>query len=1578
MEYTELKEQIYKMLPQKDEIADSDNLLEKGLNSLKIMRIANQWRKHGIKVPFGELMEQPTLAAWWNMIQAQNVNKAVTSSEKQEKIIYNNPFPLTDVQYAYWIGRGEDQTLGGIGCHAYLEFEGEGVEPEKLEQAWKAVQYHHSMLRARFLDNGMQEIMEKPYNEHIMVCDYRNETLEMAETLLLENRNKLSHRKLHIESGEVAGICLSLLPNNKSRIHFDVDLLVADVQSLQIILRDLVTAYGGKSLPESSKAWNFEDYLSKQEVSDKEERQKAEQYWKERLGKLPVGPDLSLAKRPEEIENTRFNRRICHINAEEWAALQKRAAEYQTTTAMVLLSAYAIILERWSANKRFLINIPLFNRRTEFDGIENAVADFTTLVLLEINCEENPTFLYLLEKIQRQMYQDMQNSKYSGVQVQRDLAQFYGEQINVAPVVFACNLGSSLVDQSFVDALGKFSYMISQTPQVWMDFQSYEDESGLMLTWDTVDELFPENMIDNMMESFEKLLKELTLESWEQNFDVLPDKQKAFIKEQSKIDELLDPRCLHEAFFEWSLKTPEAVALVDTGNGIFVTYRELKERVLSVAAALIQHGIKDEAIAITLPRGYEQIEAALAILVSGNCYVPVSKEQPEERRKLIHEKTGIKYVITNEKICENLQWDETIEVFLLREMEKEKILAEYPSVSPDNSAYIIMTSGSTGSPKGVEIAHKSAWNTISDINKKYQINRNDIVLGVSAMDFDLSVYDIYGMLSVGGKIILIPEQESKNPDFWLSKILEYNVTIWNSVPILLEMLLVCAKARREKNVSLRLGLLSGDWIPLDLPEHFYELVKNGLFVSLGGATEGSIWSNYQEVRLPIPYDWKTIPYGKPLKDQCYRIVDELGRDCPTWVEGELWIGGNGVAKGYRGDKELTNKKFVIDKYGRWYKTGDNGRFWEDNTIEFCGRRDFQVKIKGHRIELGEIESVLNDIVGVKDSKVCAISHENRKNMLVAVIIKDNEIIDIDVIRNTLKKRLPEYMIPASFLFRKDVPITSNGKVNQKELVSWILKQIDRNDEESRDATDTEKSIIRIWNSVFNSKNIGIYDNFFECGGDSLSAVKMAAMIQEKLNIKISLDVIFKNNTVEKLAKRISIMLPNHENNSILVSNQRERYDLFPTTEMQYAYWMGRQGVFLLGNVSSYCYYEILVKDMDANRLEESWNALIKKHDALRLVFAKNGREQFVIKDFSYYTIQKYDFMQVKYSAEFKEIVKIRKAMSQQIMDASKWPMFDIRVSLFSEDKMLIHFGVDNMIMDAKSVINILNEWLFIGISKHHNYVSEHLLFRDFVLANLENKTSKKYLDDKNFWKKKISQFPACPNLPLCNKPENVKCQVFKRESGIISGDVWSKIKKLSKNKNVTLTNILLAVYAISISKVGGSRYFGLNITIDQRGQFGKNFDNVIGDFTGNILLAVKLDSVTDFWQFACDIQKELLEDMNHLAFSGVEFQRELSRFDEKKYLYGIPCVYTSTLGMENNKVLGAVVYNITQTPQVWLDHQIQEMNDGVYLNWDYLEELFSTETICLLKEEYLNILKLVAEEKNVEFFESIEYQEGVL
>ncbi|MCB5939120.1 amino acid adenylation domain-containing protein [Mediterraneibacter sp. 210702-DFI.3.120] len=988
MEYIEIKEQIKQKLPVARDLGDSENLLELGLSSLTIMRLVNQWRKQGVKVSFGSLMENPTLEGWWALIQRSMKKKAGKKRAQESKITpekdMKQPFPLTDVQYAYWVGRDEEQALGGIDCHAYLEFDGGNIDPERLEKAWNVLQYHHPMLRACFLDDGTQKILDKPYCEKIKVHDFSRMSSEEAEAMAVSVRERLSHRKLKIEEGEVAGIELTLFPENKARLHVDMALLVADVQSLQILLRDLASAYRGENLPKESKGWNFASYLERQKQEEGEERKNAEKYWKNRLEHLPKGPDLPLAKRPQEVEKTVFNRRIVRIEKEEWDHLQMRAKKYQTTPAMVLLTAYAVVLERWSRNHCFLINIPFFNRKTEQQGLEEVIADFTTLLLLEINCEENPTFAELLDRIQKQLHEDMKYTAYSGVQVQRDIAQMCGDASAVAPVVFACNLGTPLVNDTFRNELGQFSYMISQTPQVWNDFQSYEDENGVQLTWDSVDELFPENMIPDMLESFEILLHELGKKDWNQRFDVLPEKRKREIEDTARTGVPERVECLHWAVMNHAEVCPEDIALIDAGSGRSVSYGELKARATAVAAGISEKDIKGVPVALTLPRGIEQIESALGILLSGNSYLPVSLSQPKDRRALIHEKTGVRYVVTNRELSEKLDWPEGTEILVMEGMEEGQENVRMPEVSPKDSAYIIMTSGSTGVPKGVEIAHESAWNTVQDINEKYHVTSADRALAVSAMDFDLSVYDVFGILGAGGTLVLLPEQERRNADYWLEQVLKYQITVWNSVPVLLDMLLIRAESMKQK-LPIRAVMLSGDWIGMDLPQRVAAWTEDCQFVAMGGATEASIWSNYQNVTLPMPKNWKSIPYGKPLRYQAYRVVDEYGRDCPYWAEGELWIGGFGVAKGYRGDSALTGQKFITDQYGRWYRTGDLGRIWDDEIIEFLGRKDHQVKIRGHRIELGEIEHAIQEFPGVAHAVVDTVSDGHGNKTLAAYI-----------------------------------------------------------------------------------------------------------------------------------------------------------------------------------------------------------------------------------------------------------------------------------------------------------------------------------------------------------------------------------------------------------------------------------------------------------------------------------------------------------------------------------------------------------------------------------------------------------------
>lgn len=1190
-------------------------------------------------------------------------------------------------------------------------FTEDGVVPERLQEAWSRIQYHHPMLRASFSENGMQKIESKPYSEKIKINDFSLLTETEAEQEAQAVRRRLSHRKLKIEEGEVAGLELTLLPGNKTRLHIDLDLLIADVQSLQILLRDLAMVYSGVELPEESKDWNFAAYLEQQNVEDREERKKAKEYWSARLKNLPQGPDMPLAKRPEEVKNPVFHRRVVRIGKEEWDCLQRRAKEYQTTPAMLLLTAYSAILERWSKNKSFLINIPFFNRKTEYKGLEDVIADFTTLLLLEINCEGNPTFLELLDRIQKQLHEDMKYTTYSGVQVQRDLTQMYGDISAIAPIVFACNLGTELVNSTFTENFGSFSYMISQTPQVWNDFQSYEDENGVQLTWDTIDELFPEDMIDDMLTSFEQLLHNLRKEDWNQRFDVLPERQKNFVRKECTIPAASEQKVLFQEFFENVERSPERIAIIDTGKELEISYSRLKEMAQRVAAGIIKRNIKEESIAITIPRGYEQIVAVLAVLISGNVYVPVSCEQPSERRKLIHEKTDIHYVITTAEKEKQIEWPENVEIWCVEKLLENELLENYPKIYPEDSAYIIMTSGSTGQPKGVEMSHANAWNTIEYINRKYCVDQTDAILAVSALDFDLSVYDQFGLLSAGGKIILIPESESKNPDYWLKMIFEYHITRWNSVPILGEMLFECWKAQKKEKIPFRTAFYSGDWTLLYMVDMFYEAVEDGTLIVLGGTTETGIWSNEQIVKLPLPENWKTIPYGRPLENQAYRVVDDFGRDCPFWVEGELWIGGEGVGKGYRGDEVLTKQKYIMDCFGRWYRTGDNGCFWNDGTIEYRGRRDFQVKVKGHRIELGEIEAILNKIAGVKKSIVCAVEHNNRKNMLVAVVVKESPNINEEFLMQNLKSKLPVYMLPTKIIFEDKLPVGKNAKQDRKEVVRWIKAHEDRNIENEEKLTPCETRMLKIWKRLLGNDNITKKDNYFVCGGDSLLAVRMTAEIEAEFGVKVSIGIIFENNTVESLAKRISSIKEKRKPNiEVVQHNEQERFQEFLTTEMQYAYWIGRQNVYALGNVSSYCYYEIVSKNLSIERLERAWNELIIENDALRLVFSKDGKRQKVLESVPYYNLKVYNT-----DLDGKETVEsIRDDMSQQIMEASQWPLFDIRVSI-CQDKNIVHVGIDNLIMDARSVLSILYQWTqrYVGNNKSK---LESVSFRDYVCA----------------------------------------------------------------------------------------------------------------------------------------------------------------------------------------------------------------------------------------------------------------------
>jgi yersiniabactin nonribosomal peptide synthetase len=502
--------------------------------------------------------------------------------------------------------------------------------------------------------------------------------------------------------------------------------------------------------------------------------------------------------------------------------------------------------------------------------------------------------------------------------------------------------------------------------------------------------------------------------------------------------------------------------------------------------------------------------------------VPVGVDQPVARRGRIYRAAGVRCVLTGAAERAGLDWPDGVPVVPVEDAEKLAGLDAVLVREPGDLAYVIYTSGSTGEPKGVEITHRSALNTVADLRARFGVGAGDRVLAVSALDFDLSVFDLFGLLPSGGSVVLVAEEDQREAGRWVELVAASGVTVWNSVPALLDMALVAGQSRPGWGDRLRLALVSGDWVGLDLPGRLAGQCGGARLIALGGATEASIWSNAFEVER-VEAGWRSVPYGFPLRNQVFRVVDGRGRDCPDWVAGELWIGGVGVARGYRGDPERTAAQFVVADGARWYRTGDLGRYWPDGTLEFLGRRDFQVKVGGHRIELGEVEAALASHPQVAAAVAVTVTVGARARRLAAVVVPAaGENPAEDRLREFCGHQLPAYMVPERVVVTGTFPLTANGKID-RAAVAALAGQVTvpagpAAAEPPRGPVET--TLARLWAQLLNVPAVSRDDNFFTLGGDSLLATQLVETVRRQLPVAMTLRMLLGAPTVAELAAAV--------------------------------------------------------------------------------------------------------------------------------------------------------------------------------------------------------------------------------------------------------------------------------------------------------------------------------------------------------------------------------------------------------------------------------------------------------------------------
>lgn len=913
----------------------------------------------------------------------------------------HEPFPLTDIQQAYWVGRSAAYELGDISIHAYSEVDCTNLDLKRLMAAWERVVRRHDMLRVVVLPDGRQQILDQVPAYEFQIHDLRGKTANEVTATLDAIRTELSHQVLPSDRWPAFDIRASLLDHGRIRLHISIDLLHVDGGSLMILNDEWVQFYEDPDLTLPLLELSYRDYaLAAAALKESNTYQRSLAYWQDRVKVLPGAPELPAVQNPSALVKTRFVHRSARLEAPTWQRLKEQATRLGLTPSSVLLAAYAEILASWAKHPDFTINVTLFNRLPLHPQVNAILGDFTSMILLGVNNPAGEPFTNRARQIQRQLWTDLEHRTVSGIETLRELARWQGPQTSaLMPIVF-----TSLLDlgaQGFrsptlsLGRLGEVVYSVTQTPQVWLDYQVLEENGSLIINWDAVEEIFPPDLLDDMLAAYCCLLQRLAHDdlSWQDTRHThVPPAHLAQRAAVNATNTAVPNGTLYTFFLEQVRARPQETAVIATGKTL--TYGELHRRANQVGRQLRAWGTQpDTLVAIVMEKGWEQVVAAVGIHAAGAAYLPIDASLPKERLWYLLEHSQAQIALTQSWLDSTLEWPPHVRRLCLDNgalggLDDSPL---DPVQQASNLSHVIYTSGSTGLPKGVMIEHGNVVNRMIDVNQRQHVGRGDRVLALTALHHDLSVYDIFGTLMAGGAMVIPDADKVRDPAHWAELMVREQVTIWNSVPAFLEMLVEYLEHLPDPEPllpeSLRWAILAGDWIPVSLPDRLRALVNGVQIIASGGPTETTIWDIWYPVGQVDPA-WKSIPYGKPMANARYHVLNDVLEPCPVWAPGQLYIAGKGVARGYWRDEEKTQAQFITHPQTgeRLYRSGDMGRFLPDGNIEFLGREDFQLQIRGYRVELGEIETALQQHPAVRAAVVNAVGELRGHKRLVAYVV----------------------------------------------------------------------------------------------------------------------------------------------------------------------------------------------------------------------------------------------------------------------------------------------------------------------------------------------------------------------------------------------------------------------------------------------------------------------------------------------------------------------------------------------------------------------------------------------------------------
>lgn len=1141
-------------------------------------------------------------------------------------------FPMSDMQKAYWISITDGVLDNSSRIQYYCEYNLADFEQARFTLAWRNVLHRHAMLRTVVVDDGKQRIVERLSNDGLSYTDLRGMEDRQKQALFADTRHRLSHRKF--SCSEYPQFDLHLLQDTDvTTFLLSLNLWGVDAPSVNIILSDLAHYYYHPQQDLPVLTLHYRDYI--REYSRREntlDYAQSEAYWDKRLvstNEPPMLPTRLASSRTMDIAASAENfQQLAHIfSPAEVNILQARAKELDINVDTLILSAFAEAVSYWNESHDFSLNVPRFTRPEFTHQINDIVGEFSSFSILSLNLANIPTFEERMRYIHRQYLDDLKHGQVSGSKLLRKLAEVNNAaSMTTFPVVFTLSHGLNPHRDALKHKLfGEVQYDISHTPNVLLDCRHEFYQGKLAVRWDYVHNYFAEGCIEAMFRTFEQIVSGIIAPDFReyiQQNNIIP-----LPEEQRKVRQVINHNCapfnekpLFRQFAELMQSPEQGKADAVICEETTLSYQMLFNRACQLGTFIHASRLQSEhqaIVAILLPKDWQQIVAVWGVLASGAAYLPLDIDQPASRIAqiladaqpgLIIVDAATRHLVPEAFHAPIVDVAQADTIFAQDYVPSAADLPGY-SVPEESLIYVMYTSGTTGKPKGVMIRHKGVNNAIDySLRTFISFREKLVVLGVSALHHDMSVFDTIGTFLHRGVVVMPPEGKRKDPDAWAKIILRYNVNCIVSVPVIVEMLLTWSEFKKYRFASLKTVLMGGDWIAPNILQRMRGIFPEDISAySVGGPTETTMWNIAN--KIDNEPEWPSVPYGRPIQNCAYYILNSRLQEVPDWVVGEMYCGGISLAEGYLNDAQRTDEKFIYHPvtHQRLYNTGDLGRYHQDGRIEFIGRKDGQVKIRGIRIECGEVQVKLEQLAEVSR----AIVYVYKESLAAALITRPGvaRLAEAELYESS-KDLLPVCMIPSVWIQLNELPLTKNQKVDIPGLKRITAEYLSSGgvafaQEPPGPRSVNQAGLAAIWEKLLCKKVSGDDDNFFSLGGDSLSLIRLSTEILNQLKVQISFAELLMNLSFRDQVVLLDSRSTTETANKITIIPHLdiEQYPLLPAQEDM---WLAEK--FSAGKIKFRIIAGFIVrKTLDYARMERSLEMLRCRHLVLSLLFSLTSK-----------------------------------------------------------------------------------------------------------------------------------------------------------------------------------------------------------------------------------------------------------------------------------------------------------------------------------------------------------------------------------